>query len=43
MCAAIEAHRITPVVDKTMPFTEVVAAFEAMRAGAHFGKIVLTF
>jgi NADPH:quinone reductase-like Zn-dependent oxidoreductase len=43
MCAAIEAHRIAPVVDKVLPFTEVVAAFSAMRAGEHFGKIVLTF
>ncbi|HXU99647.1 MAG TPA: NAD(P)-dependent alcohol dehydrogenase [Caulobacteraceae bacterium] len=43
MCVAIETLRITPVVDKVLPFTEVVAAFEAMRAGQHFGKIVLTF
>ncbi|MGH7024048.1 MAG: zinc-dependent alcohol dehydrogenase family protein [Caulobacteraceae bacterium] len=43
MCRAIEAHRISPVVDKVFPFTEAVAAFEAMRAGAHFGKIVLEF
>ncbi|HEY2178493.1 MAG TPA: NAD(P)-dependent alcohol dehydrogenase, partial [Caulobacteraceae bacterium] len=43
MCAAIGAHQITPVVDKVLPFTEVVAAFELMRGGHHFGKIVLTF
>ncbi|MEO8813120.1 MAG: NAD(P)-dependent alcohol dehydrogenase [Caulobacteraceae bacterium] len=43
MCRAIELHRIAPVVDKTWPFTEAVAALEAMRAGKHFGKIVLTF
>ena len=43
MCRAIEAHRIAPVVDKVYPFTEAKAAFEAMRAGEHFGKIVLTF
>lgn len=43
MCRAIEAHHIAPVVDKVFPFTEAVAAFEAMRAGEHFGKIVLTF
>ncbi len=43
MCRAIETHRIEPVVDKTFPFTEAVAAFEAMRAGQHFGKIVLEF
>jgi NADPH:quinone reductase-like Zn-dependent oxidoreductase len=43
MCGAIAAHRIVPVVDKVLAFTEVRAAFEAMRAGQHFGKIVLTF
>lgn len=43
MCRAIELHRITPVVDKVFPWTEAVAAFEAMKAGEHFGKIVLDF
>ena len=43
MCRAIEAHRIEPVVDKVYPFTEAVAALEAMRAGEHFGKIALEF
>jgi D-arabinose 1-dehydrogenase-like Zn-dependent alcohol dehydrogenase len=43
MCRAIELHRIEPVVDQSFHFTEAVAAFESMRAGAHFGKIVLTF
>lgn len=43
MCRAIETHRIAPVVDKVFPFEEAAAAFQAMRAGAHFGKIVLEF
>jgi NADPH:quinone reductase-like Zn-dependent oxidoreductase len=43
MCRAIELHRIEPLVDKVYPFTEARAALEAMRAGEHFGKIVLTF
>jgi NADPH:quinone reductase-like Zn-dependent oxidoreductase len=43
MCRAIETHHIAPVVDKVLPFTQVVAAFEAMQAGDHFGKIVLEF
>lgn len=43
MCAAIELHRIAPVVDKVFPWTEARAAFQAMAAGEHFGKIVLTF
>jgi NADPH:quinone reductase-like Zn-dependent oxidoreductase len=43
MCRAIETHRIAPVVDKVFPVADAVAAFEAMRAGEHFGKIVLEF
>ncbi|WP_293899776.1 NAD(P)-dependent alcohol dehydrogenase [Phenylobacterium sp.] len=43
MCRAIELHNIQPVVDKVFPFTEVKAAFAAMAAGEHFGKIVLEF
>jgi NADPH:quinone reductase-like Zn-dependent oxidoreductase len=43
MCRAIEARRIGPVVDKVYPWTEAKAAFAAMQAGEHFGKIVLDF
>ena len=43
MCRAIELHRIGPVVDKVLPWTEARAAFAAMQGGEHFGKIVLTF
>ncbi|WP_332766949.1 zinc-dependent alcohol dehydrogenase family protein [Phenylobacterium sp.] len=43
MCRAIELHRISPVVDKVFPWTEAKAAFAAMAAGEHFGKIVLEF
>ncbi|MBW8812394.1 MAG: NAD(P)-dependent alcohol dehydrogenase [Caulobacterales bacterium] len=43
MCRAIELHQIRPVVDKVFPWTEAKAAFEAMRGGEHFGKIVLQF
>lgn len=43
MCRAIELHRISPIVDKVFPFTEAKAAFSAMAAGEHFGKIVLEF
>lgn len=43
MCAGVETHHITPVVDQVFPFSEAVAAFEAMREGRHFGKIVLEF
>jgi NADPH:quinone reductase-like Zn-dependent oxidoreductase len=43
MCRAIDLHRISPVVDKVYPIEEARAAFEAMAAGSHFGKIVLDF
>ena len=43
MCRAIDLHKIQPVVDKVFPFTEAKAAFSAMAAGEHFGKIVLAF
>jgi len=41
MCRAIDLHRIGPVVDKIFPMSETVAAFEAMRKGEHFGKIIV--
>ncbi len=43
MCRAISLHGIQPVVDKVFPFEDAKAAFEAMRNGEHFGKIVLQF
>jgi NADPH:quinone reductase-like Zn-dependent oxidoreductase len=43
MCRAIALHGVRPVVDKVYPWREARAAFEAMRAGEHFGKIVLEF
>jgi len=43
MCRMIDLRKIRPVVDKVFPFTEARAAFAAMAAGEHFGKIVLEF
>ena len=43
MCRTLELRGIEPVVDKVFPWTEAKAAFAAMAAGEHFGKIVLTF
>ncbi len=42
MTRAIEANGIKPVIDKRFSLDESRAAFESMKAGAHFGKIVLT-
>jgi NADPH:quinone reductase-like Zn-dependent oxidoreductase len=43
MSRALELHRIEPVVDKVFAWTDARAAFAAMQAGEHFGKIVLDF
>ncbi|MBX3483770.1 NAD(P)-dependent alcohol dehydrogenase [Phenylobacterium sp.] len=43
MCRMMDLKKIFPVVDKVFPFTEAKAAFGAMAAGEHFGKIVLEF
>jgi len=43
MCRAIEANGVKPVIDKRFPLEDAQAAFRSMRAGEHFGKIVLTF
>lgn len=43
MAAAIETHHIKPVIDSVYPFTEAPEAFRALKAGEHFGKIVLDF
>jgi NADPH:quinone reductase-like Zn-dependent oxidoreductase len=43
MVRGIEANGIKPVIDKRYPVEEAQAAFNAMKAGEHFGKIVLTF
>ncbi len=41
MTRAIEANGIRPVIDQRFPLSETRAAFESMKAGSHFGKIVI--
>ena len=43
MCSALDQHRIQPVVDQVFAFADARKAFESMRDGNHFGKIVLKF
>jgi NADPH:quinone reductase-like Zn-dependent oxidoreductase len=43
MCRAIAANGLKPIIDKRFPLEDAQAAFRAMRAGEHFGKIVLNF
>ncbi len=42
MTRAIEANGIKPVIDRRFPLDQSREAFECMKAGAHFGKIVVT-
>jgi NADPH:quinone reductase-like Zn-dependent oxidoreductase len=39
--AALEANQLQPVIDRTFALQDARAAFEYMRSGSHFGKIVL--
>ncbi|MEQ8397953.1 NAD(P)-dependent alcohol dehydrogenase [Thalassobaculum sp.] len=41
MNKALSVHAIKPVVDHTVPFAEAKAAYQAMEAAGHFGKIVI--
>ena len=43
MCRAMDLGKIGPVVDKVFGFDQAQDAFRAMRAGEHFGKIVIDF
>ncbi len=39
MCAAIEQHRVAPVVDRVFAFDELPAAFAHLASGTQFGKV----
>jgi NADPH:quinone reductase-like Zn-dependent oxidoreductase len=41
MNRAIESARLHPIIDKTFNFGEAPAAYEHLRSGAHFGKVVI--
>lgn len=42
MIRAIDANGIKPVIDRTFPLDEIVAAFRYQEAGKHFGKVCLS-
>jgi NADPH:quinone reductase-like Zn-dependent oxidoreductase len=42
MTRALEATGIKPVIDKRFPLDDARSAFERMKSGSHFGKIVVT-
>jgi NADPH:quinone reductase-like Zn-dependent oxidoreductase len=41
LCAAIEANRMQPVVDKVFDFDQALDAYRYQQSGAHFGKVVI--
>lgn len=41
MNRALALHGIRPVIDRTVPFAAAQAAYRAMEAAGHFGKIVI--
>lgn len=38
----LEATKIQPIIDKTFAFDDAPAAYETLRSGAHFGKVVIS-
>jgi len=40
---ALAWHRLSPVIDRVVDFDAAPAAYHAMRAARHFGKIVVQF
>lgn len=42
MLRAIEAHRLEPVIDRSFAMAEIADALAHLKAGRHFGKIVVT-
>lgn len=43
MTAAIAENNIKPVIHRTFEFEDIKEAFDYMKSGAHFGKIVVKF
>ncbi len=41
MAAAIDEHKLHPVIDRTFDFADTPAAYHEMAAAGHFGKIVI--
>jgi zinc-binding alcohol dehydrogenase/oxidoreductase len=39
----VDTHKINPIVDSVRPFEEIVSAFDEMKAGKQFGKLVMKF
>ncbi len=42
MNKTIEADRVKPVIGKTFEFQDAASAFEYLKAGSHFGKVMIS-
>jgi NADPH:quinone reductase-like Zn-dependent oxidoreductase len=42
LCRAVEVNRLSPVIDRVFAFDEAQEAYRYLKAGQHFGKIVIT-
>ncbi len=43
MIAFVKEHQIQPIVDSSRPFSEIATAFDDMKEGKQFGKLVVSF
>ena len=43
MLAFVNEKQIKPIISSVRPFDEIVAAFDEMKSGKHFGKLVVKF
>jgi NADPH:quinone reductase-like Zn-dependent oxidoreductase len=43
MMKLVSNHKIVPFVDSIRPFEEIISAFDAIKAGKQFGKLVIKF
>ena len=41
MVRAIEINDLRPIIDRTFPFNEARSAYEYLRSGSHFGKVII--
>ncbi|MEJ1931385.1 NAD(P)-dependent alcohol dehydrogenase [Nostoc sp. NIES-2111] len=42
MNQVISQHQLQPIIDRVFPFTEAPAAYNYLKSGAHFGKVVIS-
>lgn len=43
MISFVNEHQVKPIVDSVRPFDQIISAFDDMKAGRQFGKLVVEF